>query len=207
MRKNFRNALTTLILSFTILNCVSYKNQLHKGEGGIEKARMNVITDFVNTYKTPRYYLKKRKGKSFNVFQLTKREQLNINLYIFSILPEDQKILLNVNDSLGKVPREYIPNRYIIKQKKLFLWNDGITPLQTEILKVLDDFGVLDSINIKIDLGMLPDDYEDTRIMILDHRLEGVDYYICIDKIEKFKKVVTNKALGYYDTPKLKCST
>src|SRR5699024_7967673 len=122
MKKNI-NSTILLLFSFMLYNCVSYKDQLLRGKGAIEQARMNVITDFINTYKTPRYYIKKRGGKPFDVFVFVREKQLNDDIYILSILPEYEDIDLRKEDSLGKVPRSYLPNKYEIKNDKLFLWN------------------------------------------------------------------------------------
>lgn len=196
-----------LLFGSSFYNCSIYKNQLFKGEGGIEQARMNVIIDFISTYKTPRNYLKEREGKPFDVFVLDRRKQSNEDLYVFTVLPEYQEITLNPEDDLGKVPKSYFPNKFVVEEDKLFLWHDSVTPLQKELLNVMDEFGALDSIDVKRELGLLPDDYEDTRTVIIDDGLKGVTYFICKDNIENYKKVVTNKAFGYYDPPKLKCGS
>ena len=205
MKKNI-NILLLLSLNFILYNCISYKSQLLKGKGDIDQVRTNVITDFVNTYKTPKYYRKKRDGKPFNVFILVRQKQLNNDLYVLSILPEIEDITFRSEDSLGKVPRSFFPNRFEVKKEKLFLWNDSITPLQKDILLVMDEYGVLDSTDVKRELGLLPNNFEDTRLVTFDDRLESVNYFVCKDNIEKYKKKVTNKAFGYYDLPKLKCN-
>jgi len=206
MRKIFNKTILVLLFGFTLYNCVSYKNQLFEGKGGIEQARINIITDFANTYKTPRSYLKEREGKPFDVFWVTKNK-INGNAYVFSVLPDSQGYIpLKIEDSLGKVPNSYFPNRYEVEKGKLFLWKDSITPLRRNILNVMNKYGILDSTDIKRELGLLPDDFEDTRMVIIDDGLKGVDYYICKNHIEKYKKIVTNKAVGYYTPPKLKCN-
>ncbi len=206
MKKSIRNIIIGTLFVFSF-NCTSYKSAMYKGEKGIEYARVNAITDFVNTYKTPRYYLKKREGKPFEVFVLIREKHLNKSTFVLSILPEYGDISLRVEDSLGKVPRSYFPNRYTIENEKLFLWNDSITPLQKDVLNVMDKYGVLDSVDVKRELGLLPNDFEDTRVITFDDRLKSVNYFICKKNIEKYKKKITNKAFGYYDPPKLKCNT
>lgn len=207
MQKAISSIILVLLFGFALYNCSSYKNQLFKGEGGIEQARMNAITDFVNTYKTPRNYLKERGGKSFDVFWIFEKE-ITKKVYVLGVSPEiDENITLSIEDSLGKVPKSYFPNKFEVQEGKLFLWKDNTTPLRKDILDVVDKFGVLDSIDIKRELGLLPDDYEDTRVVTIDHGLRSVHYYICKDNIANYKKVTTNKAFGYYDPPKLKCDS
>src|SRR5690606_18321460 len=127
MKNNFRNIILTTLLITILYNCSSYKRTFYKGDGDIEQARMNAITDFVSTYKTPRYYLKEREGKPFNVFWIPAQEHNTVtDRYIFPIFPDIQGyISLKFEDSLGKVPVSNFPNKYVIKEDKLFLWKDS----------------------------------------------------------------------------------
>lgn len=206
MGKTIKNTILTLSFSLILCNCISYKNQLLEGKANTEEARMNVITDFVNTYKTPRNYIREREGRPFDIFWVRERK-IDNNLFAFSVLPENKGyISLRVEDSLGKAPRSYLPNRYKIREEMLFLWNDGVTPLQKDILNIMDDYGVLDSIEIKRELGLLPKDCEDTRMLIIDDGLKGVDYYICKNNIRKYRKISTSIAFGFYNPPILNCN-
>lgn len=205
MKKNI-NKIVIILFSIMLYSCSSYKDQIFKGRSGIEKARMNIITDFVNTYKTPRRYLKEREGKPFNVFWIFK-EEITKDFYVFSISPEiDENVTLSIKDTLGKIPYSYFPNNFKIKNEKLFIWKDSITPLGKNILNAIHRFNVLDSVDIKRELDILPDSFEDTRVVTIDHKLKSAHYYVCKDNIDKYKKKVTNKAFGYYDLPKLKCN-
>ncbi|TKG87730.1 hypothetical protein EYV94_28035 [Puteibacter caeruleilacunae] len=198
-----------IILAFcsVLMGCVTYKSQMIKGIGDIESARKNVIIDCANTYKMPRNYFKERKGKRFDIFWVFNEESKD-DLLVFSVSPEiDGHITLGIKDSIGKVPCSYFPNNYEIKNGKLFVWNDGITPLRRDVLDAVNNFGVLDSTDVKRELGLLPDDFEDTRVVRIDHRLKSIHYYVCRNRIEKYKKVGTNRAFGYYNTPKLNCNT
>lgn len=194
------------MLIFIFISCATPKKQVHTREGNIEQARMNVILDFVEKYKTPRRYLKEREEKPFNVFHFVREEQLNHNTLLLSILPEIDKISMLLEDKLGEIPRNYFPNRYIIEEGKLFLWNDGVTPLQSDVIETMHKYEVLDSIDVKMQLGLLPDSFEDTRIITIDDRLESYNYFVCNKDFSRFKRVVTYKAFGYYKLPKLNCS-
>lgn len=126
---------------------------------------------------------------------------------MFGISPENHNFIsISIKDSLGKVPVSRFPNRYIIEDDKLFLWRDNITPLSKELLNVIQEYGVLDSTDLKKVLGLLPADFEDERLIILDDKLKGVDYYVCRSNINKFKKVKTIIAYGYCQPPRLKCN-
>lgn len=203
MKKNINNiVISTLVFSFVLVGCSIFSNPFYVGSGDIAQARMNVILDFGNTYKTPKKYLKRR-GEPFSVFSFIREEQLNQNTILLSIMPKTERISMRVEDRLGEVPRGYFPNRYIVEEGKLFLWNDSITPLQKDIIEVMSKYDILDSTDVKRELGILPIDYEDTRVIILDDRLESYNYFINMENISKFKKVVTNKPFGYYKILKI----
>ena len=195
-----------LVLMFCLCACSVYNLELYQGNGGIEQARLNVITDFAYTYKTPKYNLKQRKGKPYNVFWVFDKK-LNGDVHVFSIIPEnDDCITISINDSLGKVPISYFPNRFKMRNDKLFLWKDSITPLKEDIVNIVNEFGLLDSIDVKRELGLLPYDFEDTRMVIIDDKLKGVDYFVCLNNVEIYKKIFTNKSFKFYKNPKLKCN-
>lgn len=208
MRKNF-NEIILLLLSLMFFNCSSYNTTVFKGKGSVEQARLNVINDFVSTvdYQTSQYYLNKREGKAFDVYWIINRDIKEKNIYAFAIFPEHNGyISLSIEDSLGKVPKSNFPNNYIVKEQTLFIWKDSVTPLKQDVLDIMNNYHVLDSVDIKIDLNILPKDYEDERMIVMDDDLKSVHYYICKSNLEKYKKVITNKALGYYKLPRIKCS-
>lgn len=204
MNKNFKKGFLVIIFG-VVISCVNFKNNLFTGSGDINQARKNVIIDFANTYSTPKRYLRERNGRPFDVFWVFKKESKN-NIAIFSVSPEtDGHIPLSIKDSLGKVPVSYFPNNFKVKKGKLFVWKDSITPLRKNILSVMENFNVLDSTDIKRELGTLPEDFEDTRVVRIDHKLKSAHYFVCKKNIKHYKKVITNKAIGYYDPPKLNC--
>lgn len=205
MKRSFNTIIPMLVFTFIILSCSIYKNKSYIGAGDIEQARINVIIDFANTYKTPKCYFKKRQGEPFNVFSFVREKSLDDGIYLLSILPNNESISMRIEDKVGEIPRGYFPNRYIIEKDKLFLWNDGMTPLHKSVLEVMNKFNILDSTDIKMELGLLPDDFEDTRMITIDDRLESYNYFICKSNIFEFKKVVTYKAFGHYNHPKINC--
>jgi hypothetical protein len=199
---------TIIILTLLLSGCSGYKKMLYQGEKGLKYARLNAIIDFAYTYKTPRRYIK-RYNRAFNAFMVFVRKPPDTNLSaitIIPLLPEYDKWPLLIKDTLGKVPG-YFPNNYYIVNEKLFLWNDSITPLSREILQVMDKYQVLDSTDIKRELGLLPEDFVDNRVDIIDHGLKTVKYFICKNDIRKYKKKCHCKAFKHYNPPKLKCKS
>lgn len=204
--KNISKVIIWLIASTFLYNCVSYKSKIYEGQGGVIEARVNIMDDFIHTYETPKSYLKEREGKPFNVFTIWEEKPSSEKLYVFTVLPNNQKeIRLDPKDHLGKVPRIGFPNKFVEQEGKLFLWNDGTTPLKEEILNIMDKYQVLDSIDVKLESGLLPNDYEDKRMIVIDDALEAVDYYVCKNNVSEYKRVKNNKAFGYYQPPKLDC--
>lgn len=210
MKNHIRNLTGLLFVGIFIISCATYKKDLYHGNGTLEQARMNAIIDFANSsYKTPRKYLERRNGKKFDVFWIYEYEKTQDSLrdiFILSIIPENQGYIdLQTKDIIGK-KTDWFPTKYKEINNKLFLWHDSLVPLSREIIEVIHFYGILDSTDIKMDLGLLPEDFEDTRMVRTDHGLKSVDYYICKGNISKYKKVKTNIGIGYYTPPKLDCS-
>lgn len=198
----------TILVVFSVIscNCVGYRNQVFYNNGNIEQAQDEVIDDFVKTYGKSKSKLITSENNSRGVFVINTENSSDENIFVFSILPKNNNnIALSIKDSLEKKPRKYFPNRYVVKGDLLFLWNDNKTPLKREVLDVMNRYHILDSVDVKRELGILPTDYEDNRTVLIDDGLKGVDYYVCKSDIRKYKKIVTNKAFGYYRAPKLKC--
>ena len=209
MKNHIKKITGLLFVGIFIISCATYKKDLYHGNGTLEQARMNAIIDFAATYKTPQYFLKERKGKPFDVFWAVEYEKAKDTMpetYIFSLYPDRQgHISLRAKDIIGKTT-DWFPTKYKEINGKLFLWHDSLVPLSKKVIEIIHSYGVLDSTDVKMDLGMLPDDFEDTRMVRMDDGLKGVDYYFCKDDISKYKKVKTSIATGYYTPPKLDCS-
>lgn len=210
MKNHIKKFTGLLFVAIFIISCATYKKDLYHGNGTLEQARMNAIIDFANSgYKTPRKYLERRNGKAFDVFWIYEYEKAKDsvpNKYLLTFFPENQGyIALRAWDTIGKSTSTF-PTKYVEYNNKLFLWHDSLIPLSREVIDVIYSYGILDSISIKRNLGLLPEDFEDTRMVRTDHSLKGVDYYICKGNISKYKKVKTNIGIGYYTPPKLDCS-
>ena len=83
MKKKLNKAVVMITAIILLISCANYKNELFKGSANDEKVRSNIIVDFINTYRTPSNYLKKREGKSFDVFWINihnpyRKRKLNI---------------------------------------------------------------------------------------------------------------------------------
>ncbi len=204
--KNIKIAIVGIFVITFIISCSVGKNKFYTYTGTVEDAIILAVNDFSKTYKTQRYYLKERGGKPFNSFRVSVLDENG--LFVIGISPNTRDLSLFLEHQIGKVPSDsmsFFPNKYIEMDNKLFYWKDNYTPLNKNVIEVLDSYNILDSTDIKLQLGMLPDDFEDTRVVTTGSKLKGVDYYFCKKQPNKFKKVLTNIAYGYYEPPKIKC--
>lgn len=87
-----------------------------------------------------------------------------------------------------------LPSRFLVKDHKLFYWFDDNYPLTQEMLDVLWKYNLLQ-------------DDDDGWIVMPDNPTndsqKGADYYFCKNDFTKYKRVVTNIGIGYYNPPKL----
>jgi len=90
-----------------------------------------------------------------------------------------------------------IPTRAIEKDGRLFLWRDAHYPLTDSTLKILNKFHLTER-GTKKDLD---------RFLIFgtDDLKRGAHYYFCRNNLSYFKRVISSKAIGYYDPPNVKC--
>lgn len=116
-------------------------------------------------------------------------------IFGISICPREDQFL--VNDSIKAGARGKLPSRIIEKNNKLFYWWDNEYPLTDSALKVFAKYNLLQ-------------DDKGGKIKFLDFKTDdaqkGVHYYFCKNDLTKYKKVVTNKGIGYYDAPSLDCN-
>ena len=87
----------------------------------------------------------------------------------------------------------HLPTKYVIVRGKLFYWRDEKHEVTEDIIGVLWRYNVLQSESI------IPDFFE-------DENAKGAHYFFCKKNLSKYKRVVTNKALGYYSPPRVTCN-
>lgn len=182
-----KKMLIIIILSFST-SCSSWKDNLHK-TGDENNAIQNVISDFTQTS----YLYKQHK-----VFSISLQE-INQTKIVIGILPTEDKFLPMPEDTIGN-KRNYIPTNFFVKEGKLFYWNDSNKSLSEEIVNLLHQFNLIDSININGFIE-IPE-----GAMIIDERQKGVDYYLCRNNLKNYKKVTTRIGYGYYPAPQLNCA-
>jgi len=90
-----------------------------------------------------------------------------------------------------------IPTRVFEKDGRLFLWRDRHCPLTDSTLKELNKFHLVER-GTKKDLDRF-------LFFGIDDSKRGAHYYFCRNNLSTYKRVITNKAIGYYDPPNVKC--
>lgn len=87
-----------------------------------------------------------------------------------------------------------LPSRYIEKNGKLFFWWDDDYSLTENTLAVFNKYNLLQG--DKNGTIKVPDS-------IIDDAEKAAHYYFCKEDLSKYKRVITNKGVGYYDAPNL----
>ena len=108
----------------------------------------------------------------------------------------ENKIYPSSNDKIGGETTIF-PSHYIEKNNKLIYWGDSISILSKDIVRVLSRYNRIDSTFVN-DEQAYPD-------FVIDETIKGAHYYFCKNDLAKFKRVITNRAMGWSPLPKLKC--
>ncbi len=181
MKTNYFLFLAFILL---IIGCSAWKGELNT-TGSQDDAVLNAVTDFLNSSGL---------SKKDSVFSVQVKN-ISDDILGVSIIGSYKKWVPNSDTKVGsKMP--YFPSRYIEKKGKLFYWSDSTNVLTDDLVKTFSKYNLIDSLNIGV-TGM-PDG-------IIDDSKKGVDYYMCKSNFTKYKKITTNKGIGYYDLPKLDC--
>lgn len=118
------------------------------------------------------------------------------NIIGVSIIGADNKWVPSTINVIGSSYSNF-PTEYYIINSKLFSWYDSTKYVSEKLIYALADYHQIDSMNVNGFIG-LPE-------QIIDDSKKGADYYFCRNNIYKFKKVITNRAIGYYKPPRINC--
>ena len=179
-----KTAAVFIISLLALLRCASTKPS-SEITGRTSNAVEIAIQDFVKSSKL---------AKTNNAFSIG-IDSINNDILGVSITPSNAEILINkeiIAGTFGPTPSQY---REV--DNKLFYWQDYKYPLTDDALKMYEQYNLID--------------YDSTGLQVLpeftiDDSQRGAHYYFCRDNYLVYKKVTTNIAMGYYDTPKLDCS-
>ena len=156
----------------------------------------NAVLDFINTNKLSEKYsvfevkiynplFKKVLNKKAENNYVWENEKPYQNLIALNIFGTERKNHFLIND-------DKIPSNYIEINNKLFIWNEKDNLPDEKTIQVLKKYGIISKESI------------DT-LKIIDDKKKGTDYFFCKNNLNKFRKVNTNIAIGYYELPKINC--
>lgn len=185
-----------LLICVMILSCSTYRNNLI-ANGDENQAIENAIIDFSNTNRLYRkhqvfqvefidtLYRKVHKKIDERNFQWIDGKPYE-GIIAINIVPMTNEFTYLVSDSLN------LPSRYIENKGKLFFWKDREHKVSDEIIEILNKYKVVS-------------EEELNPIFVIHESQKAVDYYMCRKDFTKYKKVMTNIAIGYYDAPEVEC--
>lgn len=171
------------ILILLFWSCSSWKDVM-VAEGSHNDAIQNAIQDFVNTVNLS------RKDSVFAVYIK------NINDKILGIgISRDVNTLLVITEDSVEFSYHGFPTRYFEQDGKLFYWDDPTVSVTDDLIATFTRYNLVDTMIVNV---YIPE-------RIIEHSIKGADYYFCKDNLLRYKKVITGKAMGLYDPPKIKC--
>ena len=175
-----------LLFCFVFENCATskWKKEL-VSEGNTVNAINNAITDFFNTSKL---------SKKDTVFSLKVTDAGN-GILVIGIIGAVNKIYPTDKNKVGAFD-EFFPTRYIIRDEKLFYWNDTTQVITQEMISTLERFDQID-FNWSKEYILPP--------LIIDDGKEGMVYYFCENDLRNYKKNGSGTIRQHYDPPKLNC--
>lgn len=190
-----------ILLSITLNSCDSYRNQL-SSSGDKNQAILNAVIDFSNTtisnkkhsvfyvtsYDT--LYRKVLEKVSDRNFKWINAKPYN-DIIAVTISGCDDKHLYELTEKNGIGTKGFLPSKYIEKDNKLFIWYDETKPMDEKTLSILKKYEL-----IAID---------EPGMITTDETKKGTHYYFCRKNLKKYKKKLSNIALGFYDAPEINC--
>lgn len=192
----------SIFLIFAILavsSCATWRNTLSSG-GGIDDAISNSISDFINTSKL---------FETDSIFALSITE--DEDCYIISIGGAVNKIYPNIRDTVG-AKNDLFPTNYLIRDGRLFYWNNPEQKITQEMIDVLSQYNAIDlnwrDREYNVPLNIADGEYgENIYIppMVIDDGKKGLIYYICKNDVTNYKKIGFDTIWRRYKQPKLKC--
>lgn len=183
-----QSALILIIgIFFLYASCGTFKKDLIQTGNQIDAIIHNSILDFSNTNKI----YKRDTVFSVSILELNK----NKGLLVVRISKNNMKMLLTDSTKVGSKGK--LASRYLEKEGKLFFWWDDNYQLTQETLVMFNRYNLLLDNNI--------DGVTEFYNFGVNEAQKATHYYFCKNNLTKYKKVITNKGIGYYDVPKLDC--
>lgn len=152
-------------------------------------------------------FLKCRVSKKHNVFSVNiydrdeyETYEISEDITTLSISPAETtrpQYYITLADTLGSTR---LPTRHVVKNGKLFYWDDPDYGLTEETIRTFLEFNLAEPLDIS-DLALLLG-----QEVWGDERTKAAHYYFCKNNLSSYKRVITSIAIGWYNPPKLRCS-
>ncbi len=173
-----------IIISIFLLGSCSSLKDVMVAEGNWNDAIKNAIYDFSHSG------VKNKEDSVFYVYA----KNINPEVLGINIIGTYDKVLVSTEDGIT-FSYDGFPTGYFEYESKLFYWHDSTRTITKDLISVFTKYNLIDTMIVN---AYIPES-------TIDHSKKGIDYYFCKDNLIRYKKVKTNKALGYYDPPKLNC--
>ena len=155
--------------------------------GSIDDAIQNAIIDFSKTSSL---------RKDDNAFSVSVYD-INNEVLGVVIFGDANPEFIGLDTAKNSFSYSTLPTRYVEYNNKLFYWHDSTKNVSDEVISALLKYNKLDTFNIS---QLIPD-------MMIDDSKKSADYYFCKSNLKKYKKVTNSIAIGWYDSPRLNCSS
>jgi hypothetical protein len=175
------------IYFLSVANCNSSKNIQKNKTANVDEAINFAISDFSKIKKLYKH------DSTFWIILYTIPK--NPDIVVVDIARNNAKLLLTKDVKVGI--KGTFPSRYLVKNGKLFFWEDKDVPLTSEALAVFKQYDLLQH----DDNGR-----RKTASFTIDESKKGAHYYFCKNNFSVYKRVITNIGVGYYTAPLIKCS-
>jgi len=122
----------------------------------------------------------------------------NKDLFVVRIGVNTMKMIMKEEVEIGS--KGSLASRYLKKDDgKLFFWWDDDYALNQETIDVFKEYDLLLKDNLEGNFEFYDIEIDDSK--------KAVHYYFCKNGLSSnYKKVTTNKGIGYYKTPSIKCN-
>lgn len=167
-----------------VTSCAIWKKNLSP-TGGLTTVINNVITDFENTSKL----FDKDTVFSVIVTDMDDYYIVGIGGVVNKIYPQNQEIIGTYD--------EMLPNKYVIREGKLFYWTEPNKKISGKIIDILIKYDQID-FNWR-------DEHYDLPPLKIDDGKDGVVYYICKKHIMRYKKTRSNTLKKHFKIPQITC--
>jgi hypothetical protein len=110
------------------------------------------------------------------------------------ILGSRNKIFLDTSINIST--QTAVQSRYIEQNGKLFIWWDSKNLLTNSTVQIMDKYHLIQR-GKGNDWMLVGNEIDESK--------QGVTYYFCRNNLSVYKKVITSRATGSYEPPKINC--